>query len=72
PCLPCYPTDFCMILTVSKTVSGGTTTYVLQGNTAINDIVQIKLVISTDPDVLVTCGVGPAGNQTIYTCNGSY
>ncbi|MBA3682631.1 MAG: hypothetical protein H0W73_15940 [Bacteroidetes bacterium] len=72
PCLPCYPENFCMILTVTKTVSGGATTYVMQGNTAINDIVQIKLVISTDPDVLVTCGVGPAGNQTIYTCNGSY
>jgi hypothetical protein len=72
PCLPCYPEAFCMILTPQKQVSGGTTTYVLTGSTSVFDVVQIKLVISTDPDVLVQCAVGPAGNQTIYTCYGSY
>lgn len=72
PCLPCYPKDFCMVCSASQQTIGGNVYYVLTGSTAVNDNVQIKLYISSDPDVTVQCAVGPAGNQIIYICYGSY
>ncbi|MHB8261314.1 MAG: hypothetical protein ACYDCN_09280 [Bacteroidia bacterium] len=69
PCLPCYPSGFCMVLTPST--SGGYE--VLQGTSTFWDQVTIKIQISTDPDVVIQCSSkDAAGNTTVYTCYGSY
>ena len=72
PCLPCYPDDFCFVLTPQKITNNGHSYYVLTGSTSLYDVVQIRIEISSDPDIIVECSVGPVGNQTIYSCNGSF
>ena len=75
PCLPCYPNDFCMVLTPSSHSSSTDITYQLQGTQTFYNSVTIKLVISVDPKITVQCSTPPdssSGLPHIFTCYGSY
>jgi hypothetical protein len=68
PCLPCMPANFCIQLTPTKTIIGNNTYYVLSGSYN-SDIIQIQVVVSSDPDITITCT--NSGGYS-FTCYGNF